>query len=94
MKIDLHMLTMQLGIDLRTRGFSIEELRRSHELLVQLPAEAFISRFHRLRERLLQSEKQFRCVFLIRGPGSFHQLYSGVSFEGLYVPSKAAEKQK
>lgn len=93
-KIDLHMLTMQLGIELRTRGFSIEELRRTHELLVQPPGEDFISRFHSLRERLLQNEKIYRCVFLIRGPGSFGELEDTGFYESKpnETPAKAEKE--
>jgi len=93
-KIQLHMLTMQLGIELRTQGFSVEELRRSYELLVKYPEEDFLSRFHNLRERLLKAEKEYRCVFLIRGPGSFADI-KDIGFnvsEPTKTPTKAEKE--
>jgi hypothetical protein len=67
-KIDMHMMIMLLGVELKNRGFSIENLRASHSILIDDPTKTFLQRFECLITRFMQAEQQFDCVYLMRGP--------------------------
>jgi hypothetical protein len=73
-KIELHQLTMLLGMELKNKGHSIEALRQSVEVLRTKSAGEFLSRFRRMRGRLLEKGRRFGCVFLVRGPGRFDSI--------------------
>jgi hypothetical protein len=67
-KIDMHMIIMLLGIELKNRGFSIENLRVSHKILLENPSIPFLQRFSILISKFMQEEQKFDCVYLMRGP--------------------------
>lgn len=68
-KQELYSLTMSLGIELKSLGYSFTALRASIEILKTKQNGDFYSRFKRLIETFSGEVKNFTCLFLISWPG-------------------------
>lgn len=66
---ELYSLTMNLGIELKSLGYSFNALRSSIDVLKDKQIGVFYLRFKRLIEIFSGGEKNFTCLFLISWPG-------------------------
>lgn len=70
-KNEIYSLTMGLGIELKSMGYSTLALRESYNLLIDNKSGKFLDRFIKLIEQFSGKENWYLFYFLISWPGKF-----------------------
>ena len=73
-KKKLYSLTMALGVELKSEGYSISSLQESHKILTDNTEPYFSNRFEKLIEVFTSSKDTYECRFLISWPGDIVDL--------------------